>query len=337
MVKFINALRSSGVAVVGAGGAGDIVSAYVMCEVLNDLFGIRKCVPVAILWERWVLDPFPGPVPRSLVRNARFSKCAWVNPETKVVRPGYSFTPQAAAVAEVMGREVPAVTLERGAVGFRECLEELVGLGYGHIMALDVGGDILAEGHEEWLWSPLTDALTVAAIDGLDSSVAVLAPGADGELPTNYVLERIEEVAEAGGFIGVIGLWRDHAHTYEKILPKTKTESGLIPYRALKGMMRKDYIRGGSRAVDVNPTSPVIYVLETQAVIKATRLPKALRNTKSLAEALTKAHQLRIPTELDLEITIAKNHGCGPQTKPDWNKAKQQTINKITQQPPKNA
>ncbi|HDN76135.1 MAG TPA: DUF1152 domain-containing protein, partial [Acidilobales archaeon] len=57
-----------GVAVLGAGGAGDVVSAYMLCLMLRRLMNVRKCTPVAILWERWVIDPFPGPIPRVLLR-----------------------------------------------------------------------------------------------------------------------------------------------------------------------------------------------------------------------------------------------------------------------------
>ena len=326
VAEFISRIRDSGVAVLGAGGAGDIISAYVMCRVLEDLFGVESCVPVALLWERWVKDPFPGPVPRDAVKGARVGKCVWVSKDTYVERPGnYVFRPNAAVVAEVFGREVPAFTLEDGVLGAVECLEEVRESGYSHLMALDVGGDILARGWEPSLWSPLADAASVAAVSHFsDSSVAILAPGADGELPADYVLKRIEEVMRRGGYLGAIGLWRDHLRIYEEILPKATTEAGKAAYHALRGEVGEVTIREGSRTIKIGPHTPITHVLETNTVMEITVLPQAIKHTKTLNEALNAAHKAGIVTELDLELTIAKLYGTGPQTKPNWLKAKQE-------------
>ena len=326
VAEFISRIRDSGVAVLGAGGAGDIISAYVMCRVLEDLFGVESCVPVALLWERWVKDPFPGPVTKDAVRGARVSKCVWVSRDTYVVRPGnYVFRPNASIVAEVFGSEIPAFTLEDGVLGVVECLEEVREAGYSHLMALDVGGDVLARGWEPSLWSPLADAVSVAAVSHFsDSSVAVLAPGADGELPANYVLKRIEEVMRRGGYLGAIGLWRDHIRIYEEILPKATTEAGKAAYHALRGEVGEVAIREGSRTIMIGPHTPITYVLRTDTVMGVTVLPQAIRRTKTLNEMLNAAHKAGIVTELDLELTIAKLYGTGPGTKPDWLKAKQE-------------
>lgn len=326
VAEFISRIRDSGVAVLGAGGAGDVISAYVMCRVLEDLFGVESCVPVALLWERWVKDPFPGPVPKDAVRGARVSKCVWVSKDTYVERPGnYVFRPNASVVAEVFGGEVPAFTLEGGVLGVVECLEEVREAGYSHLMALDVGGDVLARGWEPSLWSPLADAVSVAAVSHFsDSSVAVLAPGADGELPADYVLKRIEEVMRRGGYLGAVGLWRDHLRIYEEILPKATTEAGKAAYHALRGEVGEVAIREGSRTVRIGPHTPITYVLKTDTVMEVTVLPQAIKHTKTLNEALNAAHKAGIVTELDLELTIAKLYGTGPQAKPNWLKAKQE-------------
>ena len=317
MVKLIQQFRNKGTIIVGAGGAGDIISAYISCEILKDIFDLKKCLPLAVLWERWIIDPFPGPVPKDSIRNAKFSKCVWVTPETYVKRPDYSFKPQASIIAEVLGKEVPAVTLEKGSYGVMECLQELSLEGYGETIALDVGGDILAEGHEKQLLSPLTDSLILASLPERNSVVAVLAPGADGELPVEYVLKRIEKIASLGGYLGALGIWRDHLSIYEKILDKSKTESGIIPYRAVKGDMH-DYIRSNGRVIDINPTSPIIYFLKTSSVLEVNTLAKKLRNLKSLKRAQQIAHTLRIPTELDLEVIASKKYGVGPNSSPSW-------------------
>ncbi len=165
MVRLIEKFRREGVVIVGAGGAGDIVSAYVMCKVLKDLFSINRCLPLAILWERWILDPHPGPIPYNSLRNVRHGEgCIWVKSETVAVRDGYLFKPQASIVSDMVGHEIPAVTSEGGVSDLRKYYSELSELGYINILALDVGGDIIAEGKEESLWSPLTDAITLKTL-----------------------------------------------------------------------------------------------------------------------------------------------------------------------------
>ncbi len=316
MAELISELRKSGVIVVGAGGSGDVISAYIACEVLRDLLSVERCLPAAVLWERWSLDPYPGPVPKSLVRNAEVRKCVYAGPDTYVERCGgrYVFRPHAAVVAEVCSERIPAITLEYGVRGIVECLRELVSSGFKYVIALDVGGDVLASGYEETLWSPLADSLTLAAVSEFNSLAAVLAPGADGELPQDYVMERISEVMSKGGYIGALGLWKEHARLYEEILPKARTEAGRVPYEALLGHLGVRSIRDGTRMIQITPLSSLIFMLRTDVAIQLNKLAQELRSTRSLAEALKIAEELGVPTELHLEIEIAKRYGCGPET-----------------------
>ena len=333
-LNIINMLRR-GVIVIGAGGAGDIVSAYVMCEVLKSLVNVRKCVPVAILWERWVLDPYPGPIPRCLIRNAvRNSACVYVGSNTYVVRGfDYKFRPQASIIAELSGATIPGITLERGVQGIVECVEELLSEGFDSVIALDVGGDILAYGYEESLWSPLADSLTLAALHYFSNRalVAILAPGADGELDHDYVIKRIADVGSEGGLVGALGIWRDFMNIYEKLLERLPTEASRAPYLALKGVMGELSIRSGSRRIKITPNTIVTYFLDPQKVLKQQPLPQRLIDTKSLAEAMKASEELGIPTELHLEIEIAKTYGCGPHTigKIDWRKIKERIKTKL--------
>jgi len=316
MSGIISELRKEGIAVVGAGGSGDVVSAFVFCKVVRDLLSIEKCVPVAVLWERWSLDPYPGPIPRSLIRNAEVRRCVYVGPDTYVERCGgdYVFRPHAAIVAELYGDVVPAVTLELGVCGVVKCLRELVDSGFKYVVALDVGGDILASGYEESLWSPLADSLILAAVSEFNSLVAVLAPGADGELPQDCVMSRIGEVMSKGGYVGALGLWREYAGLYEKVLPETRTEASRVPYEALLGHLGTKSMRKGTRRVQITPLSPLIFLLKTSTVLQLNKLAQELKKTRSLADALKTAEELGIPTELHLEIEIAKKYGCGPES-----------------------
>ncbi|MEM3849146.1 MAG: DUF1152 domain-containing protein [Zestosphaera sp.] len=317
MGRWTTTLRSSRVVVVGAGGGGDVVSAYVFCKVLEDVVGTRECLPAGVLWERWVVDPYPGPVPRASLRNARLDKCVWVGKDTYVVRGEYAFRPHTAYVAEVLGTEIPAVTLEHGVEGVYRCFSELSDGAL--LIDLDVGGDILAEGWEEDLWSPLADAITLAATERTGGLVGIAAPGADGELPQEVVLQRIGEVLRAGGYVGALGLWDHHRSLYEAIIDRVKTEASKAPFLALKGDVGAKPIRGGSRVMNVNVATLMTFLLRSEEVIKLNKLAQGIRYTRSLAETWAEARRLGIPTELDLEVMVTKKYGVGPGTTPEWN------------------
>ncbi len=307
----------------GAGGGGDVVSAYVVCELLKSVYGVSSCLPGAVLWERWVVDPYPGPIPRHLIRNAVVENCVYVGSNTYAERSGRVVRLTSAAVAEVAGVEVPSVTLEYGVVGIRKCFDELAGEGW-RIVLLDVGGDILARGTEGGLWSPLADSLSLAAASEIDAPLVVLAPGADGELDVDYVVSRVAEVQVLGGLYGVIGLWVDLVRTYESILPKVTSEASRVPYIALKGQIGEVKMRGGSRRTYIGPLSLVGFVLSSKVAAAISPLAKALAGTRSLAEARKAVNLIGVATELDMEIELAKIVGCGrPASGDDYIKARE--------------
>lgn len=306
------------VIVVGAGGGGDIISAFIFCKVLEEFIGVRECLPLGVLWERWVVDPYPGPVPVASVRNARLGRCVWVNGDTYVVRGKYSFKPHTAYVAEKLKREVPAVTLERSVSGVCECLEELMRSGETVLIDLDVGGDILAEGWEDNLWSPLADSITLAATARMKGLVGVSALGADGELSQDIILQKISKVISAGGYVGALGFWVHHANLYEDLIDRVKTEASRAPYLALKGYVGVKEIRGGSRTIEINALTLITFLLKSENLMKVNKLAQAISDTDSLAEAWSISKKLGIPTELDLEIAASKTYGVGPEASPDW-------------------
>lgn len=316
---YVTKLREAeNVVVVGAGGGGDVISAFIFCKILEDVIGVRECSPLGVLWERWVVDPYPGPVPVASIRNAKLSKCVWVSGDTYVMRGRYSFKPHTAYVAEKLKREIPAVTLERGVSGVYECFKELVRDRESILINLDVGGDILAEGREDNLWSPLADSITLAATAKIRGLVGVTALGADGELPQDILLQRISEVVSIGGYVGVLGLWVHHASFYEDLIDRVKTEASRAPYLALKGCIGSKKIRGGSRTININALTLVTFLLKSESVMKINKLAQAISYTSSLAEAWSISKRLGIPTELDLEIVASKKYGVGPEASPEW-------------------
>lgn len=305
--SFIKLMKGGRVGVIGIGGGGDIASAYVLCRLFEDFFDVGSCTPIAVLWERWVVDPTPGPVPKVLVRNAELGECVYVCGDTYVSRGLYSFKPQAAVLASLSGCVVPSVTLEYGVSGFRRCLSELVRrYGIDLFVGLDVGGDVLARGWEEGLGSPLADSMSLAALTSFNSVIAVLAPGADGELPQEYVLSRVSELAREGGYLGALGLWSNYVELMERVTSAIETEASKVPLTALKGYNGHQTLRSGLRKAKVNIISTLIFIIKTQTLYKQSPLAQKITNSKNLAEAVKGAEELGITTEFHSELRKAK-------------------------------
>ncbi len=291
------------IGIVGIGGGGDVASAYILCKLFKDFFKVKYCLPIAVLWERWVVDPTAGPPSRALVREAVVKECVYLTDRSYVSRGTYTFRPQASVLASIINETIPAITLEYGVQGCVRCLEELIDeYSIDLFVGLDVGGDILAEGWEDSLGSPLTDAMGLAALFNFNSIIAVLAPGADGELPQEYVLSKISELARRNGYIGSIGLWSDYIKCMEEVTSKVETEAGRIPLIALKGFDGVQTIRGGLRKVKVNIVSSIAFLIDTKVLYNSSKLALSLSSTRSLAEAIKKAEELKIVTEFHYEL-----------------------------------
>ena len=177
---------------VAAGGGGDAITA----AVLGSALGLTSQPPVVMTyaWDRLIIDPLPGSRgaseftgldrPRPSVHE--------ILPTSRPIAPAGSTLPRLAA-------ELPARLLlldpEDGAVGMSRqitAVAELVGAD--QLAVVDVGGDILADGTEEGLRSPLADLLALAACSLVDlpARVVVTGAGLDGELSVAEVCHRVD-------------------------------------------------------------------------------------------------------------------------------------------------
>jgi len=175
---------------VALGGGGDVISATMLAkEALR--VGARQAVVASLAWERYVVDPLPGPRAPEELRGLRLAGEAagygWATPETAF--PGGALTNQATLCQRVP--EVPQALLNPwgGVTGLVSALQNLaVAVSPCEVLAVDVGGDVLAGVPSPTLKSPLGDALMLSACWQAfpEARVAVLGLGADGELtPTD--------------------------------------------------------------------------------------------------------------------------------------------------------
>ncbi|WP_158675588.1 DUF1152 domain-containing protein [Nocardia stercoris] len=166
---------------IAAGGGGDAVTAAILARTLADQRDI-----VAIMswsWDRLMIDPTPGPRGRNdFIGLTDHGGIAQVTPQSRLRGPGRSTLVRLAAEVQL-----PLLLLDgaRGAVGLGEQFRTAAQVfGADELIIVDVGGDVVASGHEPGLRSPLADSLVVAGAErsGVPAEVVVTGLGLDAEL-----------------------------------------------------------------------------------------------------------------------------------------------------------
>jgi hypothetical protein len=175
------------------------------------------------------------------------------------------------------------------------------------LVFIDVGGDVLAQGDEPGLRSPLCDALMLAAAERLVAAghptlLGIFGIGCDSELTTAEVLERIARVAAAGGLCGARGLTEPVAQRLEGSLALVPTEASAQAVRAFRGASGTVAIRGGARRFELTSLAAQTMFLDVAVTVEAVgRLATAVAPAASLEQANDALHALDVRTELDLE------------------------------------
>jgi hypothetical protein len=297
--------------VFAAGGGGDIATASAYALKLRSLGydTYISCAP----WERVVVDPTPGPIKIGEVYNPSIvgDDFLGVDSNSYAMRGGRKIIFQAVNVSRVLGEVVYICDMDGGVEGLYRSLYNLSNyLGIDEIVALDVGGDILASGYEDDLWSPLADQITLSTIykieerTGLETLLALASPGADGELDRSYVLDRISMISRGGGYRGVFSFDVGDIDMLQEIFDGVVTEAGRIILDALNGFIGWKVIRGGTRKVYIDIISTLIFLLDTKVLYDYSSMAKAIRDTDSIEEANEILIKMGIPTELELEREV---------------------------------
>ncbi len=288
----------------GIGGGGDVAGALAigrLCEAHGTEFVLG-----GVAWERYAIDPHPGPRSIEQIHNAEPLAPAAVlaGPETSTPE-GVRFSE--AGMAEHLGRETVLIDISGGPAAIADSLGATArALDCDVAVYLDVGGDVLAHGGEPGLASPLCDAVMLAAAARAARDVqgvgAVFGPGCDGELTADEVLERISEVAAAGGWLGAWGLTRDVASELEAAARHVPTEASLQAVRCARGETGEVPIRDGRMTVRLGPVGALALFFDVEVAVRATaRLARAVADAGDLEAARASVEALGVRTELDYQ------------------------------------
>jgi hypothetical protein len=297
--------------VLGIGGGGDVVGALATAEACRLYHGAEPVLG-GTSWERRVVDPEPGPRSAAEVEGARelAPGVLAAGPETHVAGSGVLFAES--RMAGFLGQETVLVDVNRGPATIAEGLRAAAeGMGCDLVVFVDVGGDALGHGSEPGLASPLCDAVMLAAATRLAEAGtpvlgAVFGPGCDGELSPAEVLERLAEVAAAGGLAGVRGLTPAVTERLEAAVEVVPTEASAQALRCFRGETGSVPIRGGRRTVELTPVGALTFYFDVPATLgSAARLAHAVRDAPDLEAANGTLHELGVGrTELDYERSV---------------------------------
>jgi hypothetical protein len=291
---------------VGIGGGGDVVGALATADLARSA-GLGAAVG-GVSWERRVIDPRPGP--RRLDELSGLAErlgefAALAGPDTTGPGP---FHFAESHMARFLGEPVALIDPHGGpagaAMGLAAAAERL---GCDMVALVDVGGDVLGHGDEPGLASPLCDAVLLAASRFLELPCVgvVFGPGCDGELTLAEVLERVGEVAAAGGLLGAWGLTPAETERLEAAVAEVPTEASAQALRCARGEVGTGAIRGGRRSVELSPVGAVSFYFAPEAAIRsAARLADAVTHAGSLEAAEEILAERGVRSELAFERRV---------------------------------
>ena len=297
--------------VIGMGGGGDVVGALATAEVAR-LYDNAEPVLGGLTWERRPFDPVPGPRTVSEIEGAEelAPGILLAGADTRVRGRDVVFAES--RMAEFLNQPTVLIDPDAGPAAVADGLAEAIAaLKCDLLVLVDVGGDVIANGDEPGLRSPLCDAVMLAAGGRLSTSgqpvlLGVFGIGCDAELTPDEVLARLATVAAAGGLCGARGLTGAVADRLEAAMRLVKTEASAQAVRAFRGASGLTTIRGGTRTLELSPVAALTFYLDVDIAINAVgRLAQAVADAASLEEANDALHELGVSTELDYERDAA--------------------------------
>lgn len=286
------------VLVYGIGGSGDIVGSLPTARLLEQ-HGVETILG-GIAWERLTKDPKPGPRRLGEIESIRpvSSTVGVINKKTQTAE-GVRFAES--EVAAQVENQVVLLDITKGVTGLvngiQSACEELDIDG---IIGTDSGGDVLADGTEPGLRSPLADGMAVATLYQLeiDTCIGMFGYGSDGELSLQEIDERLSKIAGSKGLLGAWGLTPRIAGELTELLENINTEASRLPVEAFRGEMGRQEIRDGSRDLDLTPSSTVTFYVDPATILDYSDIPRQLLNTSNIEEAEQVLLDAGYPTEL---------------------------------------
>ncbi|MFD3706130.1 DUF1152 domain-containing protein [Nocardia sp. NPDC058658] len=174
---------------IAAGGGGDAVTAAVLARKMPDL---NVAAIMSYSWDRLLIDPTPGPRGSAdfdglIDRGGVYE----LTPTAGLRTGGQSTLPR---LSQHIDLPILLMDISAGTAGLAHQISNAAAaFNASDLIVVDIGGDIVAVGHERGLRSPLADSVALAAAveSGLQSQVLVTGIGLDGELSISEASDRL--------------------------------------------------------------------------------------------------------------------------------------------------
>lgn len=299
--------RSRRPLVIGMGGGGDIVGALATAE-MSRVYDGGEPMLGGLAWERRPIDPLPGPRSADEIEHAEVLAPGILLATARTAVRGRRVRFAESRMAEFLRQPTILITLHEGPATIASGLAEAARrLERDLLVFIDVGGDVLAQGHEPGLRSPLGDAIMLAVAarlqrQGLDVLGGIFGIGCDGELTPAEVLNALSDLAQVGGLVGARGLTESTARRLQEAVQLVPTEASAQAVKAFSSPAEAAPIRGGTRSIERTAAATVTFYLDVSvAYERLGRLAQAVDGASSLEEANDALHALSVRSELDLE------------------------------------
>lgn len=287
---------------IAAGGGGDAITASVLGHVL----GLdERPVVMTYSWDRLMIDPLPGP------RGAAdFTGLGPLAQDVLQVLATTSPRPPAGSSLPRLAAVLPArlVLLDpvAGTAGLAtQILAAADHLGSTDVTVVDVGGDVLTDGSDAGLRSPLADQLVLAACaaTGLPARLVVAAAGIDGEVPAAIVLERLR----AAGAERLPDLIAEDLSAVRDVFSWHPSEASGLLAAATLGLRGRVEVRDAGDHVDLTeetvrlhrvdiatvlPTVPAAHLLGASSLDEASRVMEEVTGMSEIRYETAKAQRL---------------------------------------------
>jgi hypothetical protein len=203
--------------VIGAGSGRDMASAVLVTEKLRKL---GTGADLAGFLTPWALHTFDGQLEKPVNELTGNRTTKFIASKDGVSLDSY-FEPELVKLNTELGLEIGKFylfSLQYGTAKPRDQLERLIKENsYDAIIALDVGGDILARKKDyPWLLTPIVDfsclSILAALPSTVDSYLTVVAPGVDGEIPCRNLQEIFDELESKGLLLYSEALRKESSH-----------------------------------------------------------------------------------------------------------------------------
>lgn len=297
--------------VLGMGGGGDVVGALATAEFARIYDGAEPIVG-GLAWERRPIDPVPGPRSPSEIEGAETIApgVLLAGPQTRARGREMYFAES--RMARFLGQHTVLIDVLDGpgavAAGLLQAVDHL---GCDLTVFIDVGGDVLAQGIEPGLRSPLCDAVMLAAAVQLSQAGhpvlgGIFGIGCDAELTPAEVMAQLAVVAGSDGLCGARGLTDAVATRLEDAIGLVPTEASAQAVLAFRGAFGTKTIRHGCRAFELSSIAALTVYLDLEVTMRTVgRLAQAISDASGLDDANRALNDLGVRTELDLEREAA--------------------------------